>query len=396
MRHSPFVLLPALRTALRRRGLQYAAHVVREHAAPRLAYRLLRGGGAPVALPVAHRVWGVADAAARRWQARPERDGGALTEALPAASDAPGLRHVKTLSAEQARDLERLLNSVHRTGITGLRRSLDELVVTRSGSFAFRQLRGVRSGQPRGVRFQVERDLDREAVNRRFGLSLMTESSVRRELKALRSSLPRGWFRDYAPIDFGGGISVGLFPSTDSGTGRWDFLNGAVVGPLVEGKRVLDLGSNNGSLPLMMLRAGAREVLAVEQSPVLASAMRLYHRVLEWRDMREYRLTVRVADMREYVAEDWGSFDVVTAFCSIYYLPAEDMAAIVKKAAASRATIVLQANEGATANPLAQPEALRALIRANGFGDPAVHNRDGFARPLLVGVPAGGYTHSAA
>jgi hypothetical protein len=149
----------------------------------------------------------------------------------------------------------------------------------------------------------------------------------------------------------------------------------------------VDLGSNNGSLPLMMVRAGAREVVAVEQSPLLAEGARLNHRILQWRDMREYGLQVQVGDMREFLSADWGRFDVVTAFCSLYYLPEADMAAVVRKAATMGATLILQANDGAVDIPAARTSSLRELMAGNGYDSVHVHTRDEFLRPLLVGTP---------
>jgi hypothetical protein len=117
--------------------------------------------------------------------------------------------------------------------------------------------------------------------------------------------------------------------------------------------------------------------------------MRLYRRVLEWRDLREYRLDVRVGDMRAFLDQEWGAFDVITAFCSIYYLPEEDVARIIRKAAATGATLVLQANEAVANIRAARTTALRDLVSENGYGQVTVHVRDAFARPLLVAAPTG-------
>ena len=83
----------------------------------------------------------------------------------------------------------------------------------------------------------------------------------------------------------------------------------------------------------MMLRAGAREVVAVEFTPAIAEFARLNARILSWRDVRPYDIQVLTGDMRLFLTEDLGVFEVVTAFCSLYYLPEEDMARIIRKAA---------------------------------------------------------------
>src|SRR2546423_4527126 len=90
--------------------------------------------------------------------------------------------------------------------------------------------------------------------------------------------------------------------------------------------------------------------------------------------------------MRLFLTEDLGQFDLLTAFCSLYYLPPSDMARVVAKAAAMRATIVLQANDAIPSLPASGRE-LRLLMTSNGYPDVAVHHFPGYTRPLLVGAP---------
>ena len=91
----------------------------------------------------------------------------------------------------------------------------------------------------------------------------------------------------------------------------------------------------------MMLRAGATEIVAVEQSELLAECAERHRRIMEWQDLRDYALKIRVGDMRSFLTADWGRFDVVTAFCSLYYLPDADMEAIVRRASEDRRDTVL-------------------------------------------------------
>jgi len=420
-----------LRTALRRRGLGYASHLIKEHALPRAAYHALLGPSQSGALARALDAGFAArdvltiDACLRRARALQRPPGAGRAERVVVArvrtddfahewlalawlrdtgrvptvigaderrreltlEAMPGTPLRAPLAAADQLALEQAFNALHRLGGVGLRFALDELRRLPGGSIAFGALPGVRLLRPSGIRFQIERDRDRAAANAHVGTSMLTEASARAALEAVRAQLPPGWFQDYAPIDFGAGLSVGRFPVTDSGTGRWEVFNSRVVAPLVAGQRVLDLGSNNGSLPLMMLRAGASEVVAVERSPLLAEAARVHARVFEWRDMRSYALDVRVGDMRDVLRADWGRFDVVTAFCSLYYLPEEDMGAIMRYAARMGATLVLQSNEAAENIPASRAARLRRLMEQHGYPSVAVHEFAGFARPILVGTP---------
>ena len=428
-------LSSVVRTAVTRRGLSYTSHLWNEHVVPRVAYSALLGTSVASgitarlagtlftaadlvgvngvlararALHERHRPMEVAGVApgtrgrtddfAHEWLAvELLRDSGLVPHVLKVDEQSHSLilsqlegegepSDVAVASTTSGEGIEEALNVIHRFGIVGVRYALDHARVA-GGRVRFAALPGVRVLRRWRTRFQVERDWDRMAVNDRFGLDLLTEARVRTVLREMRDKLPLGWFQEYAPIDFGGGVSVGRFAKTDSGTGRWDVFNRDVVAPLVRGARVLDLGSNNGSLPLMMLRSGAAEVVAVERSPLLAEAARINARVLEWRDMRPYRLRVHVGDMRDVLQQDWGAFDVVTAFCSLYYLPEPDMAAIIRHAAGMRATLVLQSNEGAQNIPASRAARLKELMQQYGYGDVRLHAFGDFARSILIGVP---------
>lgn len=365
-------------TVARRRGLGYFGYLLGGVAWPRAAYRF---GWGPAAPPI---LQGAFAAASELMAGRIAPDELQRLELLaPAGQPAPAV-------SAAAHDVEQLMTRAHAAGITGVSRSFGKLVRDAEGRLRFGDLSDARRHQLGSVTFVAARDEDRRAFNRHFGAALLTESEARRALKELKSHVPPG-YRDYAPIDFGGGLTIGQIASTDSGTGRWDFFNERIVAPLVAGKRVLDLGSNNGSLPLMMLRAGAREVIAVEFTPAIADFARLNARILGWRDMRPYDIHVLTGDMRLFLTEDLGRFDVVSAFCSLYYLPEEDMARIIWKAASMNAVLILQANE-AIDNLPAKTLDLHRLMRANGYSDVALHTPDGFARPLLVGWTAASAT----
>jgi hypothetical protein len=62
------------------------------------------------------------------------------------------------------------------------------------------------------------------------------------------------------------------------------------------------------------------------------------------------------------------------------------MAAIMRKAAAMGAVMILQAND-AIDNLPAKREDLARLMRENGYPSITIYAPPGFARPLLVGVP---------
>jgi 2-polyprenyl-3-methyl-5-hydroxy-6-metoxy-1,4-benzoquinol methylase len=359
-------------TVLRRRGIRYIGYLGLRVLWPRLAYRLLWGDSAPRAGRA------IFSASSRLLTTSPSdadlRDAQLLADP----------RDPSVSGAIEAAEMEALMDRAHAAGITGVRFAFDCAVQTDTAC-KFTAMPQARAHARRGAAFHAARDEDRRAFNERFGATLLTEAAARERLRALKAGVPSG-YRDYAPIDFGGGLTVGQIYSTDSGTGRWDFFNRHIVGPLIDDKRVVDLGANNASMSLMMARAGAREVVAVEASPAIAEFARLNAGIFSWREMRKLNIDVRTGDMRMFVDEDLGTFDVVTAFCSLYYLPEDDMARVIRRAASMGATLILQANE-AIHNLPASAMQLARLMGANGYPRVRVTERPGFARPLLVGVP---------
>ncbi len=293
------------------------------------------------------------------------------------------------LSESYLRKLEHQMETVHRSAVAGLSLTFGNVLVHfATGDPWLLDFEGARHFMSTRSRlFSVKRDRDRRTLNRLYGRTLLTRKLARAHLAA---RVAMGEIL-YAPVDFGDGISAGRFWSTENGTGRWDFLNNRVVAPLVVEKRVLDLGSHNGAMPMMMLRSGAREVVAVEISSTLAETARLVHRIFEWRDMRSYSLHILNCNMLELLENGWGRFDVVTMFSSLYYLSAEDMARVVRKASILASVVVIQGNSHT------RPQAgdnkafksslpfLRELLEGNGFPDVQVYAPRGYARPLLVG-----------
>ena len=359
-------------TVARRRGIGYFKYLLAGVVWPKATYWLAWGPTAPAFLQRAFAALGRSTASSSM-SADELRHLGLLAEGgtpIPA-------------SAVAAPEIEALMERAHALGITGVAQSFRDLVRDPAGAVRFGQLAGARRYRPQSLYFCAARDADRRAFNREFGTTLLTEASARDGLRTVKAKVPEG-YRDYAPIDFGSGLTVGAIASTDSGTGRWDFFNRDIVAPIVAGKRVLDLGSNNGSMPLMMLRAGARAIVGIEYTPEIADFARLNARILSWRDMRAYDIQILTGDMRQFLTGNLGSFDVVTAFCSLYYLPEEEMARVVARAASMRAALVLQANDAITNLP-ASTEDLERLMLANGYKTVRVFRAPQFSRPLLVG-----------
>ena len=370
-----------LATKTQRGGVWYFGYLLGGVAWPRVAYRFGWGPTAPAIIQAAF-------AAAGELAGSPvdpddlQRLGLAAKEQRQAVANVP------------ADEIERLMDRAHSAGITKVSSSFDTLARTPEGALVFADLSNIRKHRPGTLHFLAARDVDRRLFNHRFGASRLTEASARAALEEMKARVPAGQ-DDYAAIDFGCGLTLGPVASTAGSTPQWDSFNRHIVAPLVAGKRVLDLGCHNGALALMMGRAGARQVVAVELDPAFADAARMNARILSWRDVRAYDIQVLTGDMRLFLTADLGSFDVVTAFCSLYHTPEEDMARIVTKAASMNAVLILQADESIDHLPSKTLD-LHRIMRENGYPEIQVHTPAGFAHPLLVGYTQRGGGHVTA
>lgn len=355
-----------LATGAGRRGVGYVSHLLGGAVGPRAAYRFGWGPGAPPILQGFFAAVGELVAAKTDPQ---ELAGLKLT-----AGDRPAV----VVGDAACGEIERLMNRAHAIGITGVSCSFGSLVRTADGALAFGDLAKARKHHPSSVHFVASRDADRRAFNQLFGESQPTEATMRQSLRQLE---PRRLPRSPHPGPVG---STASRQTTRSARGLDDFFDHKTIAPLIAGKRALDLGSNNASLPVTMLRAGAREVVAVELIPVTGEESPPNARILSWRDVHPYDIQVLSGDMRLFLSEDLGAFDVVTALCSLCFPPEADMARIIQKAASMNAVLILQAND-ALDNLPAKTLDLHRLMRDNGYLEVQVHTREGIAQPLLVG-----------
>ncbi|MFH1759688.1 MAG: hypothetical protein ABIA63_01180, partial [bacterium] len=286
-------------------------------------------------------------------------------------------------------ELEKAIDKIHSLGITGLSITYGNIMLEKStGNPVFIDFEGARGHKfKNSYSFFLRRDQDREKFNKIYGKKLLTYNGIKNLFKDDK-------FIDgtrYAPIDLGWGFATRGFWSVGTGTGRWDFFNRKVLGDMVKNKRILDLGSNNGLMPLMMLRDGAREVIGIEKSFDLAKQSIILKRLFEWKDMKQYNLKIISGDMLDILKKEWGNFELITAFCSLYYLNSEDMARLVRKLSEMAPILVIQAKtdtrnlatEGKTEK--SSVNFLKKIISENGFGNVDIFTQHGFTRPILIG-----------
>ena len=340
---------------------------------PQAAYRYGYGPSAP---PVLQGIFaGVTELAS----GRPSRDELVQLGILAAAGEGAPAGEVRAEAAEA------LMDRAHAAGITGVARSVEALVRLADGTLRFADLRRVRRHRRDSVAFAAARDLDRREFNRRFGTALLTEATARQRLQQAYEALPAD-ARGRSGVDFGSGLRTGPAATLDPDPDRWTLVEGPVLAAVTKGRRVLDLGSRTGARALLLLRAGAAEVVGVEPDPALVEFARLNARILQWRDLAPYNAHFVGADPRLFPFDTLGRFDVVTLF-SIDGLPEDDLVRLVRKAASMNAALVIQTHEGRSQSAGATLN-LHGLLRDHGYPEITVHAPPGAASPILVGHPA--------
>jgi hypothetical protein len=140
-----------------------------------------------------------------------------------------------------------------------------------------------------------------------------------------------------------------------------------------------------------MLRAGASEVIGVEIDPAIIEQGLFVKRVFEWADNTKYHFSYVHGSHADIGSMNLGRFDLITAFCTLYYLSRAAMANTVSELARFTNILVLECNND-RAIERSDPETfIKAslsfnveLMRNNGFPNVTVIERRGSDRPLVV------------
>lgn len=244
------------------------------------------------------------------------------------------------------------------------------------------------SKKPRSRAFLIERDRDTERFNRAFRTSYLTYDRICRKLRD--GDFPAA-DKLYASTYIGHGLRIGSLWDRATGFGRWHFiLKNKLMLP--KGARVLSLGSNNASIELLLLRAGAAEVIAYERNQEYVAQGKFLVAACEWADNREYRLNYVLADMQEAV-KITTKFECVLALCSLYYLSEGDMRRVAHAVAKLSPRFLLQCNirkdiwrEEPDQYRRASVDFAADLLRDAGFASIAVTAPTGYSRPLVQGI----------
>jgi len=154
----------------------------------------------------------------------------------------------------------------------------------------------------------------------------------------------------YSTAYFFKGICVGAPWLISHGYGRWKFILEKNIKKIINNKNILDLGSNSGILPLYMLDSGAKSVTAVELLESNVNLINCYKTVFEKNLSKDFNLKIHNSDMMDVINFDSSKYDLVTAFCSLYYLSEEDLTILLNWIFKNIGIIIIEANDDSSVN----------------------------------------------
>ena len=206
-------------------------------------------------------------------------------------------------------------------------------------------------------------------------------------------------FTWYTPVDFGDGIIAGgnfrVATNIDSihfGLGKWKYIIERSL-PDLQGKRVMDIGCNNGIFCIQMARMGAREVFGIDSDKTWPNWMeqaRFVKEALEWRCNTKYPITYIDSDMENIPDLNLGCFDVVTALCCIYYLEEEKIYSLLKYFRETVDFLLIQCNtrkkdQIPDVHRRALPQYIGIALRNVGYPYISFDKPFFYERPVVVG-----------
>lgn len=292
--------------------------------------------------------------------------------------------------ASLASAIEQSLLAVHRAGYVLGQIGDDDVAIASDGTAVFVNLARALplAGLSRDMSIYL-RDLDSERCNKLFGTQLITARELRSGNLASPTKAPGD--RAYASVVIRDDIRWGRIWNTDVATGRWNYFLKHHL-PIPEGGTVLDLGSNNGFNPLQMLRRGAATATAVEYNESIVHDGEFLKRAFEWLDNRTYDLRYIHGSFADLPRWDLGRFDMVSAFCSLYYLGDREMREIARHIRTLTDVFVLQCNTDRLIYREEKDQYRRAtvefavdMLEVAGFTDRQIIAPPGYSRPLVIG-----------
>lgn len=215
-------------------------------------------------------------------------------------------------------------------------------------------------------------------------------------------------FREwYQPVDFGDGIIADVTrpPSwepapefnAERGVGKWNYIIKRNM-PDLNGKRILDLGCNNGIISIQLAKSGAKEVIGIDRNEIIhqktynelpaqdiIAQATFIKKAFELKENSEYPITYIAHDIANIDELNLGKFDLIVSLCVLYH-EMEGMPKILKKLANMTDQLILQTSltHGGELAKWADLYNHVKLVHEAGFSKIRIDAPIGYHLPMIV------------
>jgi len=219
----------------------------------------------------------------------------------------------------------------------------------------------------------------------------MDEETIKKRIKD---------FTWYSPVDFGNGlVAYGNFKvetkNLDSfrlGLGKWNYIIERNL-PNVQGKRIMDIGCNNGIFCVQLAKMGAIDIIGIDSEkgwPNWLKQAEFVKEALEWRCKTKYPINFINSDMANIPELNLGRFDIVLALNCIYYLEEENMINLLKHLKDNTDILLIQCNSRKDDQPpevyrRATPKFIGTMLQNVGFPFIRFDKPILYRRPVVIG-----------
>jgi len=235
-----------------------------------------------------------------------------------------------------------------------------------------------------GSRFMIQRDRDREKLNRLFGFELPTYRRIKSELQSLLLAN-----EIYAPISLGYGLCTpGIF-DRNLGFGKFHYS----VDPLIRkmpNNNILSLGTNNSSLEFLIAAKYGSKITCLEISKENIIQAKFFLNALEWSLNKELAVELVNTPIETFDFSQ-NSFDLVLFLCSIYYLEEPTIRVVLSKVAQNSKNLMIQLNTAGDIGrdsyrdyELAAPEYFLNLLPELDYVKIQLHEWKSYSRPIIT------------
>ena len=216
-------------------------------------------------------------------------------------------------------------------------------------------------------------------------------------------------FREwYQPVDFGDGIIANVTRpplweptpefNAERGVGKWNYIVKRNL-PDLNGKRILDLGCNNGVMSMQLARAGAKEVIGIDRNEfihqktydelpaqdIIAQA-NFVKKAFELKENKKFPIQYIACDVANLKDLNLGKFDIIMSLCVIYH-EMKGMPKVLETLASMTDHLVLQTSltHGGELADWADLYKHVELMHKAGFSKIRIDAPIGYHLPMIIG-----------